>query len=215
MLNERNTRQYLKEAEFENLFIEELGWDHHTQTLPVTVDETEYHLTAIAQKREMVVFECPAIGTDGCVPDYATRRKIHKQVEKSVYEHFIIYTDAEKITDIWQWVKREQGKPDAYCEHRYNRNEHSGDSLIQKLQNITFTLEEEEDLSLIDVTGRVGTAFYAEKVTNKFYKRFEKEHEAFLKFLNGIPDAEMQRWYVSVMLNRLMFIYFIQKKNFP
>ena len=37
---------------------------------------------------------------------------------------------------------------------------------------------------------------------------------AFLKFLNGIPDEEMQRWYVSVMLNRLMFIYFIQKKGF-
>ena len=30
MLNERNTRQYLKESDFENLFIEELGWDHHT-----------------------------------------------------------------------------------------------------------------------------------------------------------------------------------------
>lgn len=24
----------------------------------------------------------------------------------------------------------------------------------------------------------------------------------------------MQRWYASVMLNRLMFIYFIQKKGF-
>ena len=37
---------------------------------------------------------------------------------------------------------------------------------------------------------------------------------AFLKFLKGVPDEEMQKWYVSVMLNRLMFIYFIQKKNF-
>ena len=29
-----------------------------------------------------------------------------------------------------------------------------------------------------------------------------------------MPDEEMQRWYASVMLNRLMFIYFIQKKGF-
>ena len=64
------------------------------------------------------------------------------------------------------------------------------------------------------MTGRVGTAFYAERVTKKFYDRFKKEHDAFLKFLNGIPDEEMQRWYASVMLNRLMFIYFIQKKGF-
>ena len=111
-------------------------------------------------------------------------------------------------------VKREQGKPDACREHRYNRDEQSGESLIQKLQNIAFTFEEEEQLTLPDVTGRVGASFYAERVTKKFYDRFKKEHDAFLKFLNGIPDEEMQRWYISVMLNRLMFIYFIQKKDF-
>ena len=214
MLNERETRQYLKESEFENLFTQELGWDHHTQILNITVDETEYQLTAIAEKRGMVVFECPATGADGRTPDYATRRKIQKQVAKSVHEHFIIYTDAEKITDIYQWVKHEQGKPDACREHRYNRNEQSGESLIQKLKTIAFSLEEEEQLTLFEVTGRVGAAFYAERVTKKFYDRFKKEHDAFLKFLNGIPDEEMQRWYVSVMLNRLMFIYFIQKKGF-
>ena len=213
-INLRETRQYLKESEFEDLFTQTLGWDNHSQSLNITVDETAYQLTAIAQKRGMIVFECPATRTDGRIPDYATRRKIHKQVLKSVHEHFIIYTDAEKTTDVWQWVKREQGKPDACREHRYNRNEQSGESLIQKLQAIAFTFEEEEQLTLFEVTGRVGAAFYAERVTKKFYDRFKKEHDVFLKFLNGIPDEEMQKWYVSVMLNRLMFIYFIQKKSF-
>ena len=212
MLNERETRQYLKESEFEDLFIDQLGWDNHTQTLNIIADETEYQLTAIAEKRGMVVFECPA--ADGRIPDYATRRKIQKQVAKSVHEHFIIYTDAEKTTDIWQWVKREQGKPDACREHRYNRDEQSGDSLIEKLRTIAFSFAEEEDITLIDVTGRVRAGFDVEKVTKRFYDHFKREHTAFLKFLNGIPDEEMQRWYVSVMLNRLMFIYFIQKKGF-
>ena len=214
MLNIRETRQYLKESDFENLFTQVLGWDNHTQTLNVRIDETEYQLTAIAEKRGMVVFECSATEAEGRIPDYATRRKIQKQVAKSVHEHFIIYTDTEKTTDIYQWVKREQGKPDAGREHRYNRNEHSGESLIQKLRSIAFSLEEEEQLTLFEVTERVGTAFYAERVTKKFYDRFKREHTAFLKFLKGIPDEEMQRWYVSVMLNRLMFIYFIQKKGF-
>ena len=229
MLNLRETRQYLKESDFENLFTQELGWDNHTQTLNVRVDETEYTLTAIAHKRGMVVFECPATAANYVeevfpsdkgvrggthIPDYATRRKIQKQVAKSVHEHFIIYTDTEKTTDIWQWVKREQGKPDACREHRYNRDEQSGESLIQKLQTIAFTFQEEEQLTLFEVTGRVGTAFYAERVTKKFYDHFKREHTAFLKFLKGIPDEEMQKWYVSVMLNRLMFIYFIQKKGF-
>ena len=212
MLNVRETRHYLKESEFKPLFTQVLGWNYHTQTLNITVDETEYELTAIVEKRGMVVFECPA--AEGSIPDYATRRKIQKQVAKSVHEHFIIYTDTDKTTQIWQWVKHKQGKPDACREHRYNRDEQSGGALIQKLQTIVFTFEEEEDLSLIDVTGRVGAAFYAERVTKKFYDRFKKEHDAFLKFLNGIPDEEMQRWYASVMLNRLMFIYFIQRKGF-
>ena len=212
-INLRETRQYLRESEFEDLFIDELGWDNHTDTLHVTVGETDYALTAIAEKRGMVVFECPTPEVDGSLPDYATRRKIQKQVAKSSHENFIIYTNAEKTTQIWQWVKRQQGKPDACREHRYDRGQF-GDSLIQKLRTIAFSLDEEEELTLSGVTERVGTAFYVERVTKKFYDRFKKEHDAFLKFLKGIPDEDMQKWYVSVMLNRLMFIYFIQKKGF-
>ncbi len=214
MLNLQETRQYLRESDFENLFTQQLGWEYHTQTLNIAVDETEYQLTAIAEKRGVIVFECPAIETDGRIPDYATRRKIQKQVAKSAHEHFIIYTDADKTIQIWQWVKREQGKPDACREHRYNSNEHSGESLIQKLRDIVFTLDEEEELGLFGVIGRVQTAFDVEKVTKKFYDHFKREHTAFLKFLKGVPDDDMQKWYVSVMLNRLMFIYFIQKKSF-
>ncbi len=214
MLNVQETRQYLKESDFEPLFIEELGWDYHTQTHSIIIDETEYTLTAIAEKRGMVVFECAVTENDANLPDYATRRKIQKQVAKSAHEHFIIYTDVDKTTQIWQWVKREQGKPDACREHRYDSNQQSGESLIQKLRAIAFTFQEEEQLTLPDVTGRVGTAFYTERVTKRFYDRFKKEHDAFLKFLKGVPDEEMQKWYASVMLNRLMFIYFIQKKGF-
>ena len=212
MLNLRETRQYLKESEFEDLFTQELGWDHHTQTLNTTVDETEYTITAIAEKRGMVIFHCSATD-EGHIPERKTREKIQRQVAKSSHENLIVYTNAEKTTQIWQWAGREHGKPITRREYRYDHRQ-SGELLIQKLHAITFSFEEEEQLTLPDVTGRVGTAFYAERVTKKFYDRFKKEHDAFLKFLKGIPDEEMQRWYASVMLNRLMFIYFIQKKGF-
>jgi len=66
----------------------------------------------------------------------------------------------------------------------------------------------------VDVASRVRAGFDVDRVTKRFYDRFKSEHDTFLKFLKGIPDEEMQRWYTSVMLNRLMFIYFIQKKGF-
>ena len=215
-INVHSARQLLRDFDFETLLIEELGWDHHNQEVNTQIrekdgDESEYQLTAIAQKRGMVVFLCSA--TSGSIPNYVTRRKIEQEVAKSVLEHLIIYTDAEHATQIWQWVKREPGRPDACREHPYHRGQ-SGESLIQKLQTITFGLAEEEELTLVEVTGRVRAAFDVERVTKRFYDRFKTEHDKFLKFLNGIPDLEMQHWYASVMLNRLMFIYFIQKKGF-
>ena len=57
-------------------------------------------------------------------------------------------------------------------------------------------------------------AFDVETVTKRFYDRFKKEHDTFLGFIKGIQQAQDKDWYASLMLNRLMFIYFIQKKGF-
>ena len=216
-INRDQIRQLLKDFEFKTLLIEELGWNHHSEEVAAEIrergiDETEYLLTAIAEKRGMAVFQCSA-RTDGTIPDYATRRKIQREVAKSVLEHLIIYTDAEKTTQIWQWVKREPGKPLACREQPYDY-EQSGEPLIQKLEAIAFSLDEEGNITLTDVTGRVRAAFDVERVTKRFYDHFKTEHARFLNFLEGIPNQEMERWYASVMLNRLMFIYFIQKKGF-
>ena len=216
-INRAQIRQLLRDFEFKTLLIEELGWNRHRGEVAAEIretggDESGYLLTAIAEKRGMAVFQCSA-RSDGSIPDYATRRKIQREVAKSVHEHLIIYTDAAQTTQIWQWVKREPGKPLACREHRYGQ-EQSGEALIQRLETIAFSLDEEDDLTLPDVTGRVRAAFDMERVTKRFYDRFKTEHNQFLNFLEGIPDQEMERWYASVMLNRLMFIYFIQKKGF-
>ena len=205
-------RQCLKEFDLRTLFIEEMGWDHHISPLEVLVDGFTYKLSAVAQKRGMVVYACLSLG-DKPIPDYPTRRKIEKQVAKSVHEHLIIYTDKNNQFQIWQWVKREAGKPTQCREHTYYCSQ-PGDSLLQKLKTIAFSLDEEEGLTIVDVATRVRAGFDVDRVTKRFYDRFKSEHDTFLKFLKGIPDEEMQRWYVSVMLNRLMFIYFIQKKGF-
>ncbi len=211
-LDSTRTRQHLTACDFRRLFIEELGWDTHTASLAIPIDGQTFTLIAVAQKRGMVAFHCRASGQQE-IPDYPTRRKIDRQLTKSAQEHLIIYTDSSNSTQVWQWVKREVGKPTACREHTYHRNQ-PGDALIQKLRGIAFSLEEEEQLSLVEVASRAREAFDVERVTKRFYDMFQKEHTAFLKFLKGIPDEDLQRWYASVMLNRLMFVYFIQKKGF-
>lgn len=211
-LNVARTQDYLKQFDFKRLFTQELGWDLYRDKRSITIDGQTYNLSAIAQKSGMAVYH--AAPSQGQIPPYNVRRKIEQRVAKLVREHIIIYTDAAQTTQVWQWVKREPGKPLASREHTFSRNQ-SGELLIQKLDALVFTLAEEaQGIGIFDVVTRVRTGFDLERITRRFYDRFKAEHDHFLKMLAGIPDEELERWYVSVMLNRLMFIYFVQKKGF-
>jgi hypothetical protein len=206
----KRIQQRIQAFDFKGLFTQELMWNHlQTRELQVPTDGVTYTLLPVAE-RGMAVYICVP-PSDSAFPKYPTRRKIDVQVSKSAREHIIIFHDAAKTVQIWQWVKKEAGKPSACREQIYYASQ-SADALTQKVQGIQFSLEDEP--SVLETRARVGAAFDVEKVTKKFYEQFKKEHDAFLKFIKGIPDEHLQRWYVSVMLNRLMFIYFIQKKGF-
>jgi hypothetical protein len=211
-LDKPRVRERLRQFGLKALLIDELGWDHHNQTVTVTLDGSTIELSALAQKRGMVAFHCPTLSGHP-IPNHAQRRVIERQVAKAIHEHLIVFTDAGSDTQVWQWVKREPGKPTACREHTYHRSQ-PGDALIQKLSGIAFTFDEEGDLSLPVVSQRVGDAFDVERVTKRFYDRFQKEHTAFLTLIKGITESTDREWYASVMLNRLMFVYFIQRKGF-
>jgi hypothetical protein len=211
-LNWARARQLLADGDLRSLFIDALGWDHYTTPLDIAVDGSFLTLSALAHKRGMVAYRY-ATPSAQPLPNYAQRRKIEHQVAKATHEHLIVFSDAANQTQIWQWVKREPGKPAACHEHSFHRSQ-PGEALLQKLDAIAFTLEEEERLSLTDVTRRTRSGFDVERITKRFYDRFQKEHTVFLKFITGITDRADHEWYVSVMLNRLMFVYFIQRKGF-
>jgi len=52
-----------------------------------------------------------------------------------------------------------------------------------------------------------------ERVTKEFYRQFDAELKGFQAKMTGIRDAD-RSWYSSVMLNRIMFIYFLQRRGF-
>ncbi len=60
---------------------------------------------------------------------------------------------------------------------------------------------------------KVQTSFEADRITKKFYEAFKAEHQQFLSFIKGIAQEDHREWYTSVMLSRLMLVYFIQKKG--
>lgn len=202
-----SVRRLLKKSDFRTLFREQLGWDNYQARLDIPLDGTTYSLTAVAEKRGFQVYTCPTI------PDRSTRLKLDRQVTKSAREHLIIYTDAARKEQLWEWVRREPDKPAASRDYRFNAGQ-SGDALIQKLEALAIALDEEEKLTIVDVTGKVKAALDVDKITKRFYDRFKAEHAVFMKFIKGIKHDPDLQWYTSLMLNRLMFVYFIQKKGF-
>ena len=210
--NTGKARQFLEKFEFAKLFVDELGWDRHTADLQLRIGEMTYPLRAVAEKRGMVAWVCEA-SAGHSIPERAIRRKIGTQVAKTTLEHLIIFLDARRAEQIWCWAKREEGKPASSPEHFWYAS--SGNrGFLQKLEAIAFSLSEESTLTLVGVTARARAAFDVERVTKRFYDQFKAEHKAFLEFISGITDVADREWYASLMLNRLMFIYFIQRKGF-
>ena len=87
--------------------------------------------------------------------------------------------------------------------------------MLQRLDGFIVTLEDEaRGIGITDVVSLVGKAFDVEKVTKRFYERFRAELTAFGDFIDGITAQGDRDWYASLMLNRMMFVYFVQKQGF-
>jgi hypothetical protein len=67
---------------------------------------------------------------------------------------------------------------------------------------------------VIDVAQRLQAGWDVERVTKKFFEEFKTLHVEFLGAIGGINKETDRRWYTSVLLNRLMFVYFWQRKGF-
>ena len=206
-------RPHLQAFDFRRLFVEGLGWDHYlTEPFVVRVNDRDYTLKPIAEKAGFVVYECDS-SVDDDIPPYPVRRKIESQVAKLAFEHLIVFVDPHRKVQLWQWVKRETGKPAACREIAFVEGQ-SGDHVLQRLQPLFVSLDEEPSLNITLVASRVRSALDVEKVTRHFYDRFRAELTAFGKFIDGISAQGDRDWYASLMLNRMMFVYFIQKQGF-
>jgi type I restriction-modification system DNA methylase subunit len=205
-------QELLSQFKLEQLF-NELGWDKPTlKPQTVSVNGESFALTQIAHKRGVAVFRCSP-DTAGRVPPRPTLLKIEQEARKLAHEHLLIFADANETMLTWLWVLRIPGQPISTRTHTWHKGQ-SGESLRQKLSQIIWSLEAEEAITLTDVITGLRRAFDRDKVSKSFYDKFKAQHDTFAEFISGLKEATDQAWYASLMLNRLMFVYFIQKKGF-
>jgi len=213
-------RDCVQRFDFKRLFIEELGWSRPKNTKPyaLTLADGEWQATPVAEMSGILVF---LVAAGAGLPDRKTREAIHKRLSEIAHENLIIFLDRapdhnqHPSQSLWLWVKRDGAK----CyprEHLYVKGQ-PGDLFVSKISGIVVDINELDErgaFPLAQLADRMKAALDVERVTKKFFREFETAHLDFLGFIKGIDIDRDRRWYASVLLHRLMFIWFLQKKHF-
>lgn len=209
--------QYIQEADFKGLFITEMGWNRfhgQAELMPICIGETAYSLTTVAERNGFQVFSCPV--TD--IPNTTACRQLDSKLRRNAHDYICIFYVPHTEHQLWIAPIKTVEKRDIVTIEYESADK--ADFLFSKIDDLSFGIDERT--TIVDVKERIqGTfAVNSEKITKDFYAGFRKEHKAFAAFITGIDDQlpasdnRNKQWYASVMLNRLMFCYFIQKKGF-
>lgn len=218
MMNKQTFKELIAESAFKELFITELGWYNPTANfrLPeIVIDDVNYYFEQIARISSFQVLSCKV----DCIPTSSISKKIDTQLRKQANDYICIYYVPNSEHHLWVVPVKKVEKRDLVL-IEYDSAEKAS-FLFEKMGDLQFG--EDEQPTIMDVKERVHAGFIinSEKITKDFYNGFRKEHASFAKYINGIDDEitdlkknRNKQWYTSVMLNRLMFCYFIQKKGF-
>jgi len=208
-LTQHQFDRYIQTANLKELFID-MGWNNDTSNYVVSVAQYNYALQAVAQKEGFKVLVCKQTH----IPEYPVRRAISKQLMPQAFHHLLIFVDANN-NQRWLIQQYHADKPNRIIEIPWYAGQ-AVDAIYQRARGLFFHLDEEGNITIVDVINRITGQLSAnsEKVTKRFYDRFKREHGVFKSAISNIDKEQDVDWYASLMLNRLMFCYFIQKKRF-
>ncbi len=206
--------RHLSNFEFRQLF-NELGWSNPANDREVEfyVSDKKFTRKEISQLSGATVFEIAS--ANGAIPDKNLRKKIEDEIIKLHRENVLIFVDGSRTNSLWYWTKFEDKKKYPR-EHLYIKGQ-PVDLMLGKITAMNFDISEFDDegnVPIVAVANKLQQALDVEKVTKKFYGEFQTFHLEFIEFIKGIENERDKQWYASVILNRLMFIYFLQKKFF-
>ena len=223
-LDFRGFQKHLSAFDFPSLFVEVLGWNQAPSSLKAWQDgSTAHHAFTRRMVAELGGVAVLQVVTAEGWPEEATRFAVWKHLSQQHAENILIFTDRREgaSQSQWYWVKRGRdeatGKPKLTPRrHDYFRGQ-PVDLFASKLQAMVVELSELDAsgrMPVLEAARRIQAALDVDKTTKKFFVRYSEQHAKLLEQIEGIADDRDRRWYASVILNRLMFVWFMQKKFF-
>ena len=209
----KNTKPVELQSLFEKsglqaLFIEGLGWSApQTNSVTSSINGLTVAAKPVSSLKGYNVYSVEINER----PTRSFMREVDSEISKLSPERLEIFQTPQAW--FWHWPKRTNAGTTAFESIETLPNKLPL-FLAQRLSGLVFTAEDHSaGLTIADVRNRVYGNFDASNVTKKFYDRFQKEHIGLSQSIQGIPDDDKTD-YSTTLLNRLMFLYFLQKKQF-
>lgn len=190
------------------VFVSELFWDSPTGALgPFEIDEATFVPKMAAQLKGFRVYtvQCET------KPTPKAMKAVHNAMAPLSAECMELF----QAPDSWYWHwPRTTAAGTTTFERVATAPGVLPAFMAQRLAGLAFTQDDHrKGFHLTDVLDRIHGHFDASKVTKKFYDRFASEHQNLAKEIAGLTEG-FAKAYSTTLLNRLMFLYFMQKKEF-
>lgn len=208
MVNNSSWLALIDSERFSELFIDELGWNQPISSEQnLQVANQTFKIIPVASFKGIQVWSCNSL------PNSKIQREIDKELSKISTERLTIFYDS--ISQNWRWpMSREStGKGIIRLINHEHVKGNNTQSLLQRLQSIQIDLGINEP-SLVEMLLKLRRAFDADQVTKKFYREFSEYQSNLVSTIEGLESLRDKEWYSSLLLNRIMFIYFMQWKGF-
>jgi RNA polymerase primary sigma factor len=176
----------LANHQFGELFREELGWERASGEIAIEIDGRSLRFETVSQKRGFRVLVC-ATGRRTLF-NRGLLQRAQKEVMKFVHEHILIFACRKPPKQVWLWaVKMPDGRRVRHREHPFF-SALPPEKLLSRLLGLRFSLDEEEDATLLDAVERVRNALDVEPELDLFAKRpryAERSDELAIAMKNG------------------------------
>lgn len=151
------------------------------------------------------------------LPNVSERRAVYRALAETYLEHLVCYVTSDGKQAAFVWPHSSDDKKKVELRSLPYEVGSPARTTIERLSKLAFSLEElgktgEPNVSA--VTDKLLEAFNVEAVTKHFFEAYK---EVFDNLQKRLPKHSKDKFwahdYALQLLNRLMFLYFIQKKR--
>ncbi|MCS7084770.1 MAG: ATP-binding protein, partial [Bacteroidia bacterium] len=195
-------KNHVSQFDFAQIF-QLLGWNHGRGK--VRIEDFEFDV--VAEMGGVPVLLCLLPEMVGA----QERKAVADAVNARHRENVLIFCDAPKTQAVWRWQRDEKNAR----EHVYFRGQ-PGDLFVAKIAGLAFDFEDFEkgQTTVVDVARRLKNALDVESVTKKFFELYKDERLKFIELIRGVDNPDDKKHYATLLLNRILFVWFMQKKGF-